>query len=424
MLYLSFSNWSGVYATRPLSEAVEQRNVIKHLTHIEDLVITKYAAGAKEALSTLRGFSSYLRGHADAPINVTVKVDGAPAIVVGIDPADKKFFIGTKGAFAKTPRIAKSPDDLKKLYGQSPGLLSTMTVAFDTMKGMTFPHILQGDVLFTPDIKQQQTIDGMSYLTFQPNTIVYGVPTNSSLGKTFATAKFGVCFHTTYTGDSLQTLRAESGADTTELRAPASVALISSRYQDMSGVLTFTASESSALKTLIATITSRTTGLTQNTFLRALKDIPLLQSEFMIFQNSLVRGGESITLSPKVFVLRLITHLGARALADVLTKSTAAGKASSVSKYAILRDLVVQQESALVAILAWQQSVIDAKLFLLAKLNQHGRIGTFYATDGGLTSGQHEGFVAVDRQGNFVKLVNRADFSRMNLTGGRFGNPA
>lgn len=419
MTRLSFSGWTNLYRTVSLQETVD-RNVIQHLTHIEDLVITRFAPGAQQALTTLKGFSSYLSGHANAPINVTVKVDGAPSIVAGPDPTDGQFFIGTKGAFAKTPRIAKTPADLQRLYGAVPGLLDTMTVAFHALKGLNFTKILQGDVLFTPAIKETQTIDGESYLTFKPNTIVYGVPLNSIFGQQLAAAKFGVCFHTTYDGASFQTLRASSGADTATLRAGASVALISSRYQDVSGTLTFTASESQALAALITNITTRTRNLSQNAFLRDLKDVPLLQAEFMIFQNALVRGGESITLTPVLFATRFIGHLASRAGAEASKRTTLKGKDAITGKYDVLRDLVTDHESALVEVLAWQQAVAEAKAFIMEKLNQHGSLGTFYTTSSGLVRGQHEGFVAVDKTGNFVKLVNRGEFSRMNLTQGRF----
>jgi len=223
MAYLPFTQWTECFRATPLHEA-DEKNVIKHLTHLEDLVLTKYAEGAQEALNTLNGLTKFFDGHANAPVNLTVKIDGAPAIVVGNDPADGKFFVGTKGAFAKTPRIAKTPADLKALYGDTPGLLATMQVAFETLKPLKFTHILQGDVLFTPSIKQVLTVFGGKYITFKPNTIIYGVPVESDMGKKIAAAKFGICFHTTYTGSSLATLRAEPGANLTALKPDLSTA--------------------------------------------------------------------------------------------------------------------------------------------------------------------------------------------------------
>lgn len=419
MAYLPFTQWKECYGSETLREA-DERNVIKHLTHLEDLVITKYADGAQEALTTLQGLSKFFEGHANAPVNLTVKIDGAPAIIAGHDPADGKFFIGTKGAFAKTPRIAKSPEDLKTLYGDKPGLLATMQVAFESLKSLTFTHILQGDVLFTPALKQVQTVFGEQYMTFKPNTIIYGVPVESEMGKKIAAAKFGVCFHTTYTGSSLATLRAESDADIHALRPTSKVVLVSSRYQDLSGTLTFTAAEQESLRTLIAGIETRTRKMSGNAFLKALASSTLLQTEFMIFQNSLVRGGESITLSPQVFLARFVSHLNTRAESEKATKKTAGAQTGTLMKYQQLQTIVADTTDALVDVLAWQQAVISAKTFLIQKLNAPGAISTFYASDKGVIAGQHEGFVAVDRKGNFVKLVDRSEFSRLNLNQGRF----
>lgn len=410
-----------MYAPTSLREESEsEKNVIKHLTHIEDLVITDYAEGAQQAVEMLHGLSSFFAGHANAPVNLTVKVDGAPAIVVGNDPADGRFFVGTKGAFAKTPRIAKSVADIQQLYAGKEGLIDTMTVAFNTLKKLTFPHILQGDVLFTPALKKKQVIEGRPYITFKPNTIVYGVPASSDFGKQITAAKFGVCFHTTYAGSSLATLHAAPGADLSVLRPTSAIVLISSRYQDLSGSVSFTSAETQTLKSLIADIENRTAKFAKNKFLSALKNTPLLQSEFMIFQNALVRGGDPITLSPKVFLARFVAQLTARGEQEAAKKTSAAGKQNSTEKYRMLSQLVTEQEDGLVEVLAWQQAVTTAKTFIIEKLNTVGTLETFYASNTGVVAGRHEGFVAADRRGNFVKLVDRAEFSRLNLTQGRF----
>ena len=66
--------------------------------------------------------------------------------------------------------------------------------------------------MYTDDM-EPQTIDGVKYITFQPNTIVYAVPVNSDLGKTMLRSKVGIVWHTTYTGNELQNMKASFGAD-------------------------------------------------------------------------------------------------------------------------------------------------------------------------------------------------------------------
>lgn len=421
--WFSFAEWRDVQHPSVLREATDAKKVIRHLTHLEDLVLTNGLDGAQQAVSFLSGLEQYFAGHADAPVNVSVKIDGAPAIIVGHDPADGKFFVGTKGAFSKTPRIAKSPEDLRTLYGDRASLFAIMSAAFETLQHLTFRNILQGDALFTSEMKRIRTFEGTRYVTFQPNTVMYGVPLNSDLGKQVMAAKFGVCFHTTYTGSSLATLSASSGANIPALGSSPDVVVFSSRFQDLSGTVTFTQAESDSLTDAIKTLRTQTDALSSNEMLSAFASFPLLQSEFMVFQNSLVRSGESITLTPKTFVSRFTDFLTQRAQKEAEKKTTATGKDASRTKFEKLATVVRQYESDLVSILAWQQLVIRTKTFLLKKLNTPGSVRTFYSDTTGLLAGPHEGFVAADRVGNFVKLVDRAYFSRLNFSQGRFATP-
>jgi len=61
-------------------------------------------------------------------------------------------------------------------------------------------------------------------------------------------------------------------------------------------------------------------------------------------------------------------------------------------------------------------SLITAKNILVKKLDKVGQIGTFFQTDDGYQVTSPEGYVAVDRIGNAVKLVDRLTFSRRNFT--------
>ena len=56
------------------------------------------------------------------------------------------------------------------------------------------------------------------------------------------------------------------------------------------------------------------------------------------------------------------------------------------------------------------------KSSILQKMNQALAIGSFQQTENGLVVTDPEGFVAVDKSGTAVKLVDRLGFSRRNLT--------
>jgi hypothetical protein len=68
------------------------------------------------------------------------------------------------------------------------------------------------------------------------------------------------------------------------------------------------------------------------------------------------------------------------------------------------------------AMLNFYKQTQSMKAFILKKMNQAMQIGSFAQTDNGLEVTEPEGFVAVDKQGGAVKLVDRLGFSRRNLS--------
>ena len=77
----------------------------KHIEHPEDSILT----GHLSALDCLRNEG-----------NLSVKMDGAPAIVWGKNPATGNFFVGTKSVFNKVKiKINESHQDIdSKPHGQ------------------------------------------------------------------------------------------------------------------------------------------------------------------------------------------------------------------------------------------------------------------------------------------------------------------
>ena len=93
-----------------------------HLEHLEDNILNDGSQGGREAIAFLRSLGKMLdQGAADA--RVTVKWDGAPAIICGRNPENGEFFVGTKSVFNKTnPKIIYAENDVDRLY--SPGQLA------------------------------------------------------------------------------------------------------------------------------------------------------------------------------------------------------------------------------------------------------------------------------------------------------------
>ena len=92
------------------SYLTEQKNV--HMEHLEDLVLNKGIVGAREIFAFLTSLGEMLGGNSKSSMKATVKWDGAPAIFMGVDPADKKFFVAKKGLFNKTPKMYKTDAEI------------------------------------------------------------------------------------------------------------------------------------------------------------------------------------------------------------------------------------------------------------------------------------------------------------------------
>ena len=178
----------------PLYEAAGPN---KHLTHLEELILTNGKDGATRAIKYLQALTEVLDSTTPKAVNTTVKYDGAPAVVIGVDP-NGNFFVGSKSVFAKTPKMNYSINDIKQNHSQAPGLVDKLVQTFIHFKDVKFTSTYQGDFLFDEQIKEFNTIDGEEHVIFKPNTIVYAVPTNSEEGQKISKAKIGVVFHTEY----------------------------------------------------------------------------------------------------------------------------------------------------------------------------------------------------------------------------------
>ena len=115
-----------------------------HLEHPEDSILTG-------DLSVLDWFVN--------PGNLSVKIDGAPAIVWGIDPACGEFFVGTKAVFNKKKiRIAHNHEEIDAFYqGEVARILHA---CFDYLPRTN--AIIQGDFIGFGDSDE-----------YTPNTITY-----------------------------------------------------------------------------------------------------------------------------------------------------------------------------------------------------------------------------------------------------------
>jgi hypothetical protein len=210
----------------------EEKNL--HMEHLEDLVLNDGVEGAQQIFRFLNATRDMLAGHTKTRMSATVKWDGAPSIFAGVDPSDGKFFVAKKGIFNKNPKVYKTQADIDAdLDGELATKFSTALREFKKL-GIT-KGVYQGDLMFTKGDVKVETLDDVKFYTFQPNTIVYAVPVDSSLGKKIKAASIGVVWHTTYEGDSFETMKATFAKGIVQhLKKVATIWMDDATYKDVS----------------------------------------------------------------------------------------------------------------------------------------------------------------------------------------------
>jgi len=393
-----------------------------HLEHLEDNILNGGSQGGKEAVAFLRSLGEMLdQGAADA--RVTVKWDGAPAIICGVNPENGQFFVGTKSVFNKVnPKIAYSEDDVDGMY--PPGQLANkLKDAYKYLSTLSISNVVQGDLLFTDD-KYEAKIGGDTCIAFQPNTIVYAVPKDSDIGQKIDEAKFGIVFHTQYSGRTLDAMSASFGG--INIQGNSNVFVTSSDFKNASGEANMTPAE----KTTYMNLVNKTEGSLKQAsrFLDLMKTNDMnkftLNIMFKTFFNRYVREGKNLIGA------RNTARDFAQYFSNALDKEIDSKKMKSTKdKYLELKDkglkFINDNQQAIYMTVASYMNLQAAKNFMIRKLQQVNTFGTFLRTPDGYRVTAPEGFVAI-RSGRALKLVDRLEFSRANFTADKNwekGNP-
>ena len=391
----------------------EEKNV--HMEHIEDLIFNEGVNGMRKAINFLRDLRDMLAGHAKSKVTATVKWDGAPAIFAGVDPRDGKFFVAKKGVFNKEPKVYKTAAEVDA--DTSGDLADKLKVALTEFKKLGIKSgVYQGDLMFTDD-KKTETIDGEKYITFHPNTILYAVPFNSSLGTKIRNAKIGVVWHTTYTGSSFETMKASFGKTITDkFNDVNTIWMDDANYKDYSGTATFTDAETKEITAILAEA-GHLFGQVDGRLIDYISSDPDLLMVVKTYNNTKVRAGEKIT-NTVAHVEGLFHYISDKYQKEIDSKKTDKSKQQWEEKKKKVMQLFAQHPKAEIAkIFDLSNLVVDAKQMIINKMNEAGHIKTFLKTTTGFKTTGVEGFVAIDHlTGGAVKIVDRMEFSKSNFS--------
>ncbi len=386
-----------------------------HLEHLEDDIVNSGKAGGSNAIKFLRELGNML-SESSSNMTITTKWDGAPAIVCGNTPENGKFFVGTKSVFAKTsPKLMFNDQMIDSVY--SGNLASILKECLKYFSQLNIGGVIQGDLLYTDKTKVIKSINNQQCITFTPNTITYAVPVDSDVGKQIINSKIGIVFHTVYSGTSMQNMNAIFGVDISNFNKTSDVYCSTATFQNVSGSANFNATELIQYNALV----NKTQGsITQaGVFLNEVKEFGegkfMMGSMFKTYMNTYFRDVNKVFTNVKEIADGFVQYYAMQLDKEVVSKKTK----STQDKYIKIKSdgLTFLKTNArpLYFTIASYMNIIEAKLYVIRRLERVKTLGTFLRTDNGYKVTAPEGFVAI-QSGNALKLVDRLEFSRANFT--------
>ena len=382
-----------------------------HLEHLEDDIINRGAVGGANAINFLKSVRNMLAASSGSTTNITVKWDGAPAIICGVNPENGKFFVGTKSVFNKTPKINYTQRDINRNHG---GVVAKkLSVCLANLSRLNIKGILQGDLLFTNDLKSV-SIDGEKMVSFTPNTITYAVPVNSDIGRRIARAKMGIVFHTQYSGKNMSSLSASFGTVTGSSNR--NIFLASAGYKDTAVMFNKSDLNKFDAQIRMAEGSLRKAGPILDLMSKSTQDQLSVGFRLKTFFNYFIKNSNSGMEKVRTMQLQFKDYYTNTLQAEIDSRKTDKGKAKYIQAKADGLRFIDRNQTALYFAIASHITLGNCKTTLLQKMNQIQSIGHFIRTSKGYRVTAPEGYVAVDKVAGAVKLVDRLEFSRQNFT--------
>ena len=391
---------------------IENTSPVKltHLTHIEDFIFDRGRDGVKQAIDILKNiFKQMTDKNAPEQVKLSFKFDGSPSLVWGIDPHTKKFFVGTKSVFAKTPKINYTMDDID-LNHPEPGLNLKLKYALKYLRELKPKTVYQGDIAFTEgDIKEKE-IDGLNYLIFRPNTITYAIPAESELADVIRRAKIGIVLHTRYKGSTIQNMTASNDIDLSVLKPSKNVWYESANFNNINDKTALKKEDVKYFESKTKELNSLGRSLP---ILDEIKGNKKLHDYILLFDNSLIKLREEP--EPKEKVQKLVDFITDKFNTDIDVLKTEKGKNKKIQEKEQLVDYLIKNAQPMVKVYVLQKELTELKLKIVNELEQLHQMSTFLDDgSGNYNITKPEGFVASTKDG-VVKLIDRNTFSAANF---------
>lgn len=370
-------------------QPIESSGKLIHLQHVEDLI---QDGRFDQAIFVLQ----YVKNHTETATvdsNITQKLDGSPSCVIGYHPVSGRYFVASKSAFNKDPKINYSHDDIQCNHGHAPGLVEKLKSVFDhAHKILPTKGIFQGDVLHShTDLIYSEN----GQVSFKPNTITYTASGQDA--DAVKLSKLGIALHTEYTGENLAEMHACPITDTSVFK----------KHPDV--YIAVVAYVSNGEKMPVDSTNKF------NEYLKVAKEfyskidnahISQYTSQINTYINQTVRNDTVQSHNG------LLDHMRAnkqKAIEGV--KTPAAKERKSMHYDSLITASMTVHKTSLECFFKAHHSVQNSKNILISHMD-NSVTGLQSSIDGKKVG--PEGYVCTHR-GGMVKLVNRTDFSRANF---------
>ena len=227
----------------------------------------------------------------------------------------------------------------------------------------------------------------------------------------------GIVFHTSYSGSSLQSMNAIYGVNIKNFKNTDDVYFASATFTDADDVARFTEQEKAKFQRLI----NKTEGSLKQAsgFLNVIKEQGegrfMMSAMFKKFMNTFYRDKNKVVSNVQSIVRDFESFYTNELQQEIVTKKTIVAQTKYTKMLAEGLLFLKINSRSLYFTIASYMNIIEAKLFVIRKLEMVKTLGTFLRTDNGYQVTAPEGFVAI-QSGNALKLVDRLEFSRANFT--------
>jgi hypothetical protein len=370
---------------------------LKHLKHIEDMHIHDGHEGVGNAAKILDDAHKSLLGK-KTDTTISTKYDGAPSLVFGYHPKHGRFFVASKSAFNKNPKINYTNQDIEDNHGHAPGLVSKLKDALQHLPKITPKQgVYQGDVMHSG--KNDVTSDKGQF-HFQPNTVKYSIDRDTHHGQAIRHAKFGVVIHTKYKGKQLEDMEATPHVDHENF----------SQHPDVHNINPSVKFDSSLY-----------TSEKQRDYLNHIENAKKTYSKMEPDVFDPIKGHETDLEAHINDMVRkdgvpshegYMDHISNKHNKEIEKLKTEAGKDKKRQALSKKLEHIQSNKQSFNKALELHQHLQKAKNVLTDVMSQNT---DFEHSIAGQKTGP-EGFVAHNK-GNMAKFVNRSEFSKMNLLG-------